>query len=509
MNFRTLATVAAIAALSGTAQAAVYGEVPVPSKISIVEDASGATSATYNGGAIDKVLFLSGASASAKTIGAFVLSDNCDSTNVSVFWDSATGGNYRAYACDMKAGNIINGGATGSLLVVKRDAGGSAQGVLPIATPTKIDFINLSNCVAVSGSPAASLNQPNYTCAPSGTGLSKFYPDAGFSDVEPAIIAQTLNGGPGALTVTGSLTSNAIFQQVIGVAVNKKLYRALQATQGLTQDDAEANRPSLPTSFITSAVTSKLNGGNSKKGWGLVVSESVDPDVHAKQINVCRRAIGSGTQAAAFIQFSGSCTSAPLAQTSNATALAVKGSGTSSNGTAYTSTGGVEGCLGSVDGLTDASLTNKDGYAIGHIGRDNDPLATGTDKNYRFVKLDGAQPEAHPDANSGKCDGTRNFPGCTDAAVGRYPYVFESTMQWNSATPGNADKLLALQNIQTKGFTAAQLKGNSAAVVAGVMALPTSYSGLYGALAAGSDNLTFGSRVTRGGNSCTPLYDAK
>jgi hypothetical protein len=480
----------------------------VASAASVHAAADGTTSATYNGVAVDNLLLISGASASAKTIGAFVISDNCDTTTLSVMWDSATGGNYRAYACDLKSGNVIAAGASGSLVVVKRDAGGSGQGVIPVATPAKISFMNFAGCSPVFSSGTtlaiAGLNQPNYVC----TGTSPYYPDAGTSDVEPAIIAATVNGGTGSVVVTGgTLTTTPIFQQVIGVAVNTKLYRALQATQGLTADDLEVNRPSLPSDFITSAVSSKLNGGGTKKGWGLVVSDTVDANVHAKQINICRRANGSGTQAAANIRFeSNPCSSAAaLAPTANGTALAVTGGGTSSSGTANGSTGAVETCLSTVNGLSDA---NGAAYAIGHIGRDNDPFAGGGDKNYRFVKLDGAQPEAHPDPTSGKCDGTRNFPGCDDAQNGRYNYVFESTMQWNSGTPGNAAKLSQLVAV-SKGFTGTQLQGNPAAVIAGVMALPTSYTGLFGALPAGDVGRTFGSRVTRNGNSCTPLYVTK
>jgi hypothetical protein len=513
MKLHHLALAAALVAGAASVHAATFGVAPDATKLAIVEAADGSTSATYNGATVDNLLLISGASASAKTIGAFVISDNCDTSTLSVMWDSATGANYRGYACDLKAGNIIAAGATGSLVVVKRDAGGSAQGVTPIATPAKIAFMNFAGCTAVAGSPVASLNQPTYTC----TGTGSYYPDAGTSDVEPAIIAASVNGGSGALTVTGAMTTTAIFQQVIGVAVNTKLYRALQQTQGLdytsTAKDDPVNRPSLPSDFVASAVANKLTGGTataeSKKGWGLVVSDTVDASVHKKQINICRRANGSGTQAAAYLRFQENPCVGPaaLAPVANTTVLSVIGGGTSSNGTAYSSTGLLEGCLGAVEALPDTGFGAA--YAIGHIGRDNDPFAGGGDKGYRFVKLDGAQPEAHPDATTGKCDGTRAFAGCDDAQSGRYNYVYESTMQWNSGTPGNAAKLARLTNIATKGFTGTQLQGNPAAVIAGVMALPSSYTGLFGALPATDVGRIFGSRVTRNANSCTPLYVAK
>jgi hypothetical protein len=513
MKLHTIALAAALVAAAGAAQATAFGGAPDLTKVAIVEAGDGSTSATYNGNAVDNLLLISGASASSRTIGVFVLDDNCDKTTLSVAWDSATGSNYRAYACDAKANNLLGVGAGTSLIVVKRDAGGSGQGVVPIASPAKISFMNFTGCTAVAGSPVPSIAQATYTC----TGTSPYYPDAGTSDVEPAIIAATANGGSGNLVVTGSLTTLPIFQQLLGVTVNTKLYRALQATQGLTQDDLPANRPSLPSTFVSAAITGRLTGGTaaveSKKGWGLVVSDTVDASVHRKQINICRRNVGSGTQAAAFLRFQElGCTGGALPAFQNTTALAVQGPGTSSNATANTSTALVEACMGNVNALNDA--TYGAGYAIGHIGRDNDPFAGGGDKGYRFVKLDGAQPEAHPNTVSGLCDNTpgggdRGFAGCTDAQSGRYNYVYESTLQYNSATPGNAGKLSMITNMASKGFTGTALQGNTAAVVAGVMALPTSYTGNFGNLALTDVGRIFGSRVTRAANSCTPLYISK
>lgn len=494
----------AVALFATTAQATPFGETFTPAKFTLSESATGVVSGTYNGNPVGTVLVLSGASASSKTLGAHILSDLCD-TNVAVMWDSASGSNYRAYACDTKASNVLTGTAD-SLVVIKRDTGGSKQGVDPIQAPSRISFMRVgaystafagatsqtNNCVATGNAP--SLNSPSFIC---GTADAALYPDAGLSDVEPAIVLSGVNGGSN-LAAVGTVTSKAIFQQLIGVAVNTKLYRALQATQGLTQNDDPANRPSLPSAFITSAVTGKLSPGG-KRGWQLVVSPTVDPAVATRQVNICRRTAGSGTQAAAQIQFGGQpCAGEAIAHkgsTGSSPAIAAIGTGTAvAEGS---STGAVEGCLGAADALATTA------YAIGHVGRDNDPLSP-ADKGYRFVKIDGAQPEAHPDATSGRCDGTRAFAGCDDAQNGRYNYVYESTMQWNDTTPGNAAKATILNNLATKGFSAAQLAGNSAAIVAGVMALPTSYTGLYENLALGSANQVYGSRITRGGKSCAP-----
>jgi hypothetical protein len=511
MNFRL--TLLAAASLFATAAQAVLlpAGTPNPANVTLVEDANGVVSATYNGAAIDRVLLISGASASSRTLGAFVIQDNCDTTTLSVIFNDAVGGLYRAYLCNMKANNIINGtnnlanGAPASLLVIKRDAGGSGQGVQPIYAVQKIAFMNMTGCAAVAGNPTPSVSTPNYTC--SGTG--NYFSDAGISDTEPAILAAVVNNGSGSLpTLAGSnITVRPIFQQLFGVAVNLKAYRALQATQGLPQDDLPQNRPTLSKGWVASAMAGQLNGGNSRRGWGMVISPTVDPDVHTKQINVCRRTAGSGSQAVTNAFFlNAACTNGALNPVINTTPLAIVGAGTAAQASASAAL--VEQCLNAVDALAPvAPSTVANAYGVAFLGRDTDPIGTG--RNYRFTKLDGTQPEAHPDPTSGLCTGTKNFPGCDDAQQGRYDAVYESTMQWNSLTPGNASKLGMLNQIANAGFNASALKLNTPAVVDGVMAPPSTYAGLYGALPLGSDPQVYASRVTRGGNSCAPLRIVK
>lgn len=512
MNFR-LTLVAAASFFATAAQAALLpAGVPNPANVVLSEDANGVVSATYSGAAIDRVLLISGASAPSRTVGAFVIQDNCDTATLSVIFNDVNGTAYRAYLCNMKANNIINGtgnaanGAPASLLLIKRDAGGSGQGVQPIYAVQKIAFMNMTGCNAVAGNPTPTLSTPNYLC----TGTSNFHPDAGISDVEPAILASTVNAGTGTLpNVAGStITIRPIFQQLFAVALNLKAYRALQQTQGLPQDDLPQSRPSVPATWVASAVSGQLNGGNSRRGWGLLISTAVDPEVHNKQINVCRRTSGSGTQAVSNAYFlNAACTNAAFPPLGNGTPLAIVGSGTSAlttNGSAAL----VEQCLANADALVPvAPSTVQNAYAFAVLGRDTDPI--GSARPYRFAKLDGLQPEAHPDPTTGQCTGTKNFPGCDDAQQGRYNLVYETTMQWNSLTPGNAAKLSALNQIANAGFNAAALKQNTPAVIDAVMAPPSTYAGLYGNLPLGSDPQVYASRVTRNGNSCSPLRIVK
>ncbi len=511
--FIRLTLVAAAALLATSAHATLLPSgTPDPSNVVLVESPSGEVSATYSGAAIDRVLLISGASASSRTLGAFVIQDNCDTTTLSVIFNNAAGSAYRAYLCNMKANNIINGtgnnanGAPASLLLIKRDTGGSTQGVQPIYLPTKIAFMNMTGCSANPGV-SPTVTTANFLC----TGTGNYFSDAGISDVEPAILASLVNGGSGSLqTLAGSnITVRPVFQQIFAPAVNLKAYRALQQSQGLPTDDLPANRPSLPSTWVTSALGNGLNGGNSRRGWGMVISPTVDAAVHTKQINICRRATGSGTQAASNAYFlNGACSAGNIPPAANVTPLAIVGASTSANATSYTSATLVEGCLATVDALVPtAPGGTENAYGLAVLGRDTDPIGTG--QPYRFVKLDGLQPEGHPDPISGQCTGTKNFPGCDDAQQGRYNLVYETTMQWNSLTPGNAGKLAALNQIANVGFNAAALKLNTPAVVDGVMAPPTTYAGLYGSLPLGSDAQVYASRVSRLGNSCAPLRITK
>ena len=518
MNFHLLALAAAATLTCSLANAATFGERFDPAKFTLVEAADGSTSGLYNNGAGDqavgKVILLSGASASAKFLGTFVIEDNCDKATLSVLWNDATAGSsYRAYACDTKAGSIINGATIDSLLIIKRDTGGSIQGVNPVYNPARINFMKVgaintsfagatsssNNCAAVAlpaGKTAPDLNSPNFSCG-STTGL---FSDAGFSDLEPEIIFASINGGSTLTPTLGTITRKQVFQQIFGVAANLKLYRALQASQGLTQDDQPANRPSLSSSFVSSALTGKLStSATGKRGWGTVISAAVDANATTKQVNICRRAAGSGTQAGANAYFAANpCSSGKATPLTAAGAIGV--TGTTTAVVEASSAGNVEACLTNID-----DLAGGDAYGIGHLTRDLDPLANGGDKKYRYVKLDGAQPEAHPNATTGVCD----FAGCQDAQSGKYNYVYESVMLYNSGTPGAAGKKTALDNIAAKAFLPATIAGNDLAVIAGAMALPTTYTGAYESQALGSAAQVYGSRVSRGASSCSPLTLAR
>ncbi len=453
-----------------------------------------------------KEVYIAGASAQRLFLGAW-FQEQCTPASFDVFFNGTgpapSGSSYRAYSCNLKkkVGNWVTGTP---VLLVKRDLGGSIQGVNPIATGTAQDLMVVDGSCTATGNPSPSTDilLPSFAC----NGVASRLADAGLSDVEPALFQKQVNLlAPATAVSTTSLDSKAFNQTIMGVAVNKKLYRALQETQGLIPaggalDDDPAKQPSLSRTFVSSALSGKLSGSTAAKmGWNLVVDSSVDAGVLSKQVNVCRRNIGSGTQAAFNVEFlnaacgTGTAVYTPVGQTvgaSNSTVIASPA--LAENGTLAwnlgSGSGSVETCMGTtVEGLGGTA------YAIGMLSRENTPLPTGLglDKGYRFVKLDSKAPNRDV------------------AKLGNYTHVYAATMQWHKTLLTDADVKAFLTNLRTNGGKASSLNVADVDTQQGVLALPTTYTGAYEDL---TDPvvLKFASRMDRNtAASCSPLRIVK
>ncbi|WP_457427870.1 hypothetical protein [Roseateles sp. P5_E7] len=441
-----------------------------------------------------KEVRLTGASALRLLVGAYIQADLADPTTFDVFFDSATGANHRAYSFKTKI--AIGAWPVGTpVLITKRDAGGSAQGVTPLvnadATQTHI-LVDASCTTAVGGvSPATDIQKAGFICA----GTTPALAHAGFSDVEPALLQAVINGGTG--LDTSILDAAGFVQNIFAIGVNKKLYLALQKAQGLVAasatviDESAAAQPSIPKTFIAGALTGQLLGSSStKKGWNLLIPASVDSNINNKRINVCRRTPGSGTQAASNLYFANNpCGGAtnqftPTAGTTNAT-LAVTGSLTTLQNS---STGAVETCLGNVEALADST---GGGYAFGVLGRENNPQAlvngVPSEKGYRYVKLSGSTP-------------TR-----AGLIAGDYDFAVEASMQWPKAEATNApaaDVLALLSKLRSELGKASILQGLDADLQNGLAALPATVTGAWADLDAATKSFT--SHTNRiSANSCS------
>lgn len=246
MKVSKIALACSMAFAAMSAQAASTGIPATPANVVFISGASGVDS------------YLSATASSLINVASYVH----DSSN-----------NYRAWYGTTKA--AIGPLAAGSnLLIIKRSAGGSAMGVIPLAKATKVEVPNWADAAATAD---ATANQ--YTVAVT-TAANGLVPDIGVSDVEPKMFAG-INTEFGYIALTAAeqatLTSASWSQIAEGIAVTK----------------AVPDTYVLSNNFIREALAGHI------QDWSSVDSTATDPVI------VCRRIEGSGTQAAYNSYFHG------------------------------------------------------------------------------------------------------------------------------------------------------------------------------------------------------------
>ena len=488
-------------------------------------------------------IYMAGATALRNTIAGIVLNDVCGGTAANTtttlynMAESGTGfafnGNFWGITCKVTAtgGAKIGVPTNTSIAFFKSDAGGSAQGVFPVYFGTQRPFVEpatLANCVGATGFTAVA-DRAYYGCP--GTRLAA--PMFGMSDVEPALFKGVNVPNDPVDTSDDSYPQDGLSQAQIGelqvtpvvqtlfaVAVNNTLYADMFAKQSLATKFSSTGVACTTSSIDENCIPSigqaeaRSMFGGSEVNWRMLSANSALVD---SQVNICRRVQGSGTQAAANLQFGGfPCSSnvvapADVGYSSSAAAEAMSaftgktqsgksianylidnmggnaGVGPMPSGTTFVfegpGTGDVVSCL---------NAANKAlGYAIGHVSKENVPATSGTVGLWKHVRLEGANPDG------------------TQAKQGRYDYVVESTIQYKVAS---FTGFTAQQKSFITGFTTEIAKPDALAKLPaanqnGVLALPLSYAGDFGT---GSVNeIKFGSRVSRAGNSCQPLAGLK
>jgi hypothetical protein len=192
-------------------------------------------------------IYLAGSSSQRLFVAAW-FQQQCTATTFDVFFNGA-GGVPSGSRLDKQVGNFP---VNTPVLLIKRDAGGSLQGVNPIALALpQTNMLVDSSCTATGNpSPATNIYVASFACPNTHNIVS----DAGLSDVEPALMQRPANLPDGQARLTNAqinrLDIKVVNQTIFGVAVNKKLYRALQRDQGLIPvggaiDEDPAKRPSL------------------------------------------------------------------------------------------------------------------------------------------------------------------------------------------------------------------------------------------------------------------------
>lgn len=392
------------------------------------------------------------------------------------------GSDHLAWACittkDAKTGSQGYPAGT-KLLVVKRDAGGSAYGTTPVAAKLaqKSLLVNTTNC----GTGYVAGGTTN--CLSTGTQLAIAH--GGISDLEPSMHVKPfkINGAKGVYlnmpdgvddagvpwsppAKVTALDTAALGQTAFGVAVSPALYAKLQSQQGTS------GVPTVGRAQVAAVLSGYVRATAGYAGWSALTG---DPADDAKTVTICRRVNGSGTQAVSNLFF---LNLGELDDTA-AGALEPLGSAAVVNTFDTTTYPGVSLYHGSGTGNVLTCLTTNSGtaYALGVVTGERDDTAT----TWKFVKIDGAQMTT------------------ANARKGLYPFVYTSTMAWTKAEDPSIgyDKAMIgfLSHVRDN---AASVPFLATAPVPRVMALPTRWTNTTESCATASgNNALYGSCVER------------
>jgi hypothetical protein len=275
MKFNKLSALCALAcaAVSGQAFAAMTA-----AEQAIINDAN----------ANNRVVFISGASAVQKGFTA-IANSLFQSGSVRFADTTASSKNFEAVAGKLSA--AAGSWAAGTnVVVIYRVKGGSVFGVDPVARATAIESLNVTS--AACGASGAGTSATPYVCS---TSLASRVPDAGVSDVAPALFDAAYNteGETAAAALSADelalLTPTPVYGLAFGLPVTKNV--------GMID--------------LNKSVISAIMSGNVGTWDAVDASQTGD-------ILVCRRTPGSGTQAVSNLYYgnypcdtSGSVSNAP------------------------------------------------------------------------------------------------------------------------------------------------------------------------------------------------------
>ena len=370
------------------------------------------------------IIYVSGASAQGPDLTAALTNATfgmCVNGTATVY-TIAGNNNDRAVFCTFKGAAPAPAAFAGqNVLVIKRDAGGSAYGFYPFYTGAggtggqipavfqnageagpNLQFLDYTTCTG----PASGTG----TCTALTTAGNAIKPDAGLADVEPKVFDAAFK--------TAALAAASLPQlglQGFGVAVDLALRNALQTQQGLTSgSELPADQPNLARGVVA-AILADSGGLSAYQGdWSQVITGS------ARNVTVCRRTNGSGTQQSSNLYFLGTQSlNGPLG--GSLTPSPAQGA----RGTGYavienSSTGNAKICL-------DAADNSATEFAIGVLSLENlMPTSTATPNRWRFVKLNGVSPTAFWGTGNNVAPGAADTTQLRSMVEGNYEFAFES-----------------------------------------------------------------------------------
>ncbi len=372
----------------------------------------------------DLKVYIAGSSAQDRLIeGLLRLRDDledvpalCAAGTLDIYQGSAGGARQRVFLC--RTANAIPGVPAGKKLALFKASGGSGDGVTPLLARQALPFLRqqaLSGGCEGSNRVLPTGNLSPYTqhvgCR---TALDLVVPDAGISDLEPAMFAAG----------TETLEAHPLTQLVWGLPVSRNFRNALQALQGLVpaevpHDDpareAEAVMPTLSSTQLRSVFAGAVERWSAfYDGDGAPITESgllpeppatgrdlsgtrpgaYRPDRAAgDRIYLCRRIDSSGTQVAYAMHY--------LRQGCTEKAAAFVAPNDGSDGTTGGDTGALvdrEAPAGTVHAGRGSSNVRRcldshddhNRWAIGMLSTEN--VGNYLAEEYRHIRIDGYAP---------------------------------------------------------------------------------------------------------------------
>jgi hypothetical protein len=384
ISLKRVASVTALAALSGFAGVA--------------------QSATVGGVAVDAIFFVSGASA-AREVPPAIAASNCDipGGNVGdpVKYNLSTDGpnfaNYKGIVCKLLSAAPIPAALQGKRVAIfTRAAGGSLFGIKPIAVRQQIQFIDPSTCPAPDATPAT-----EQSCtALAGTGDyngTAIFPDIGISDEDGAFVCAVALGNQCTAAEKAGIKNTAKYKEFGSF----QTIWTIQGGSSLGNFGGGGAITNVSSEVVTGVFSGTIQSVQQiQKIMGLPVSAGTTG------LRVCSRTNTSGTKAYAIYAYTGApyCGSTTALGFVSAAAADANGYTVIDNG----SSGGVDTCM-------NASPTT----AIGINSLENQGNSTAIALNINGVT-----------------------PSQVNAAKGIYPWISESTVQYNAdqiaLTDGNA-----------------------------------------------------------------------
>ncbi len=379
----------------------------------------------------DLTMFMSGATAMDNSI-THMFNNLCEDTDY--YLDTNAGAGYRAFFCTLTPAKVPGLSAAKKVLFIKRSAGGSAQGVNPLAEEAELDALNIfnNNCKEDPQKPK------NWTCTINNPGdLTKRHPDIGISDVDPFMF-RGRNTPKGFKPMTQAsiqqLEVRAVAALLFGVPVTNGLYNALQTVQidrgelpntCAIGDYTEACMPSMSKQQVASLISGQI------KNWGEFVVEKNGSNYPLTQypgvtaptnllVHYCKRVDGSGTGAQQYAKFLNHpctrCAMEPMkSDPENSDDNPIDGPRVFEN----SGSGNVDRCLDDFDkGANTSGLNPGTAYKAWALGVQSMEKNADQKFAYKFVKVDGVAPTLK------------------NAHNGTYMDWVEPTYQWRKAGAG-------------------------------------------------------------------------